>query len=198
MQLSQTDNGWVTHPTSEAARALLGGVTTSKLAAGPSADFADLVAPHWDVLVRVAGRLAPPGNRDDVLQDALTLAWRRRAGYDPGRGSVRAWLLVITADQARRSWRRYRVWHPLADEQAAAVPDPAGTAVVPDPAVRADVEAAIAGLPRRQRLAVQLRYYADLDVEEIAAVMRCSAGTVKSTLHDARGALRSRLGEDYR
>lgn len=164
-------------------------MTTSKLAAGPSADFTDLLAPHWDVLVRVAGRLAAPGSRDDVLQDALTSAWRRRAGYDPGRGSVRAWLLVITADQARRSWRRYRIWHPLADEPAA---------TSPDPAVRADVEAAIAGLPRRQRLAVQLRYYADLEVEDIAAVMHCSAGTVKSTLHDARAALRSRLGEDYR
>lgn len=168
----------------------------SKLAAGPTADFAhfgEVVAPHWDVLVRVAGRLAPPGNRDDVLQDALTLAWRRRAGYDPARGSVRAWLLVITADQARRSWRRHRVWHPLADDLPAAAPDPAVQA-----GFRADLEAAIAGLPHRQRLAVQLRYYADLDVDDVAAVMRCSAGTVKSTLHDARGALRARLGEDYR
>lgn len=156
--------------------------------AGP-ADFGELVEPHWDVLVRVAGRLAPPGSRDDVLQDALTLAWRRRADYDPARGSVRAWLLAITADQARRSWRRYRIWHPLADE----LPAPS-----PDPAARADVEAAIAGLPRRQRLAVQLRYYADLDVEDIAAAMRCSAGTVKSSLHEARRALRSVLGEDYR
>jgi len=164
-------------------------VTTSELAAGPGADFPDLVAPHWDVLVRVAGRLAAPGSRDDVLQEALALAWRRRGSYDPGRGSVRAWLLAITVDQARSSWRRYRIWHPLADELPAASPDSA---------VRADVEAAIAGLPRRQRLAVQLRYYADLEVDDIAAVMRCSAGTVKSTLHDARRALRSRLGEDYR
>jgi RNA polymerase sigma-70 factor (ECF subfamily) len=133
--------------------------------------------------------LAAPGSRDDVLQEALTLAWRRQASYDPSRGSVRAWLLVITADQARRSWRRYRTWHPLADELPIAPPDSA---------LRADLEAAITSLPRRQRLAIQLRYYADLDVNDIAAVMRCSAGTVKSTLHDARGALRSRLGEDYR
>ncbi|MDQ1742798.1 MAG: hypothetical protein QOE23_1137 [Pseudonocardiales bacterium] len=171
-------------------------MTTSKLAAVPTADhpdLAELVAPHWDVLVRVAGRLAAPGSRDDVLQDALTLAWRRRAGYDPGRGSVRAWLLVITADQARKSWRRYRIWHPLAEEPPAASPDPAVRADL-----ETDLEAAIAGLPRRQRLAVQLRYYADLDVNDIAAVMRCSTGTVKSTLHDARTALRARLGEDYR
>jgi RNA polymerase sigma-70 factor (ECF subfamily) len=164
-------------------------VTTSDLDVEPTAGFNDLIAPHWDVLTRVAGRLAPPGSRDDVLQDALTLAWRRRASYDPGRGSVRAWLLVITADQARKHWRRRRVWHPLADELPVAPPDSA---------VRADVEAAITALPRRQRLAIQLRYYADLDVNDIAAVMRCSAGTVKSTLHDARCALRSHLGEDYR
>ncbi|MEO7259903.1 MAG: sigma factor [Jatrophihabitantaceae bacterium] len=91
--------------------------TSSDLEAGRTAGFNDLIAPHWDVLVRVAGRLAPPGSRDDVLQDALTLAWRRRASYDPGRGSVRAWLLVITADQARRRWRRRRVWHPVGDRR---------------------------------------------------------------------------------
>jgi RNA polymerase sigma-70 factor (ECF subfamily) len=168
-------------------------VTTSDLAAAPTADFAGLIAPHWDVLVRVAGRLAAPGSRDDVLQEALTTAWRRQASYDPDRGSVRAWLLVITADQARRSWRRYRIWHPLADELPAAAPDPAVRADT-----ETDIEAAVRRLPRRQRLAVQLRYYADLDVDDIAAVMRCSAGTVKSTLHDARCALRARLGEDYR
>ena len=164
-------------------------MTTSDLKDGRTDAFDDLVLPHWDVLVRVAGRLAPPGSRDDVLQDALALAWRRRASYDPTRGSARAWLLVITADQARRHWRRRRVWHPLADELSVAPPDSA---------VRADIEAAISDLPRRQRLAVRLRYYADLEVDDIAAVMRCSPGTVKSTLHDARRALRTRLGEDYR
>ncbi|TMK55831.1 MAG: RNA polymerase sigma factor, partial [Actinobacteria bacterium] len=50
-------------------------------------------------------------------------------------------------------------------------------------------------LPPRQRLAVELHYFVDLDVAETAAVMKCAEGTVKSTLADARERLRSILGE---
>mgnify|MGYP001796503771 CR=1 FL=1 len=52
---------------------------------------------------------------------------------------------------------------------------------------------AIAGLPTRQRLAVELYYVLGLPVAEVAVVMACSVGTVSSTLSDARKALRGRL-----
>jgi RNA polymerase sigma factor (sigma-70 family) len=57
-----------------------------------------------------------------------------------------------------------------------------------------DLERAIKRLPRRQRLAVDCYYFAGLSVQETAAAMRCSEGTVKSTLSDARSALRNLLG----
>jgi RNA polymerase sigma-70 factor (ECF subfamily) len=47
-------------------------------------------------------------------------------------------------------------------------------------------------------LAVELHYYLDLPVNDIAQVMRCSPGTVKSTLADARARLLQHLGKDYR
>ena len=55
---------------------------------------------------------------------------------------------------------------------------------------RVDVEAAVARLPRRQKLAVDCFYFIGLSVAETAAVMGCSGGTVKSTLSDARKRLR--------
>jgi len=55
----------------------------------------------------------------------------------------------------------------------------------------------VAGLAGRQRLAVELYYYLDLPVVEIAEVMGCSVGTVKSTLADSRRLLRTKLGEQY-
>ena len=58
------------------------------------------------------------------------------------------------------------------------------------------LEQAVSRLSRRQREAVGLHYYAGLSVAETAAVMRCSAGTVKSTLSDARARLRDLLQED--
>ena len=59
--------------------------------------------------------------------------------------------------------------------------------------VRLDLRGAIAMLPPRQRLCVVLRYYEDLPESEIAALMDCSVGTVKSQLAKARRKLAADL-----
>ena len=59
-----------------------------------------------------------------------------------------------------------------------------------------DLDRAIAQLADRQQLAVQLHYFLGLPVDEVAQVMACSSGTVKSTLFDARTRLRAVLGAD--
>ena len=59
-----------------------------------------------------------------------------------------------------------------------------------------DLRRAIAALPERQRTTVYLHYYLDLPVREVAQVLGCADGTVKSTLHDARRALARRLEDD--
>ena len=51
-------------------------------------------------------------------------------------------------------------------------------------------------LGERQQLAVHLHYFLGLTVDEAAAVMDCTPGTVKSTLFDARSRLRAVLGDD--
>jgi RNA polymerase sigma factor (sigma-70 family) len=55
---------------------------------------------------------------------------------------------------------------------------------------------AIARLPERQRVAIVLRYLADLPLVDVAAAMGCAVGTVKSTLHAARARLEVDLGDD--
>jgi RNA polymerase sigma-70 factor (ECF subfamily) len=57
-----------------------------------------------------------------------------------------------------------------------------------------DLAAALRDLPARQRLVLCLHYLADLSVVDIAADLGIAEGTVKSNLHDARNALRRRLG----
>jgi RNA polymerase sigma-70 factor (ECF subfamily) len=135
---------------------------------------------------RLAARLAPGEDRDDVVQEALVRAWRKRQQYDAERGTPAAWLLAITADQARQSRRRRRPFAQLADLAAR----------VRSSDDRIDVEHALASLPPRQRLAVDCFYFAGLSVGETAAVMHCSEGTVKSTLSDARHRLRPLLEVD--
>ncbi len=146
--------------------------------ASPDA-FGTWVRPHLAAITRLAARLAPPGERDDVIQEALARAWSKWSLFDPARGTPSSWLLAITADQARRARRRHRPW-PLGERVARVRP-------IDD---RLDLEYAIARLPKRQRLAVDCFYFAGLSVTETAVVMGCAEGTVKSTLSDARERLR--------
>lgn len=85
---------------------------------GDAPHFQAWVAPHLPVMSRVAARLAPTAEREDVVQDALTRAWHRRATFDPDRGTAAAWLCAIVAGEARRTRQRI----------------PAGTVQLPDTA----------------------------------------------------------------
>ena len=156
-----------------------------------AAEFADWARPSLLAMTRLARRLAPHADPDDIVQDSLVRAWRKRDQFDEGRGTVTTWLLAIVADQARNS-RRTRVRRLRVVDDFADVPDaPDPTAVAAD----LDLERAIASLAERQQLAVHLHYFVGLSVDETAAVMACSAGTVKSTLFDARSRLRALLGD---
>jgi len=142
-------------------------------------DFREWVQPHLLAMGRLATRLTSAADSDDVVQEALVRAWRKRESYDPNRGSVQSWLLAIVADRCRR--HRTRHWRHEATEliEVAAAPSS-------DLDRSVDIERAIGRLSPRQQLAVELHYYVGLSIAEVAAVMRCSDGTVKSTLSDAR------------
>lgn len=146
-----------------------------------SADFGDWVGPHVGAMTRLAARFAPGADRDDVVQESLVRAWRKRSTYDERRGSAQAWLLAIVADQCRKARRQLR---PVVTHEDLPVID-AGYDV--------DLERGVSSLPERQRLAVSLHYFVGLSVRECAEVMACSEGTVKSTLYDARTRLRAAL-----
>lgn len=59
------------------------------------------------------------------------------------------------------------------------------------------VPVAINRSPRRQKAAIVLYYYVELPIPEVASIMKCPLGTVKSALHDARSSLGALLGESY-
>ena len=66
-----------------------------------------------------------------------------------------------------------------------------------DPSERLALRAVVAGLPRRQREAVVLRYLVDLSVSETAAVMGCAEGTVRALTSQALSSLRTQLGPTF-
>jgi RNA polymerase sigma-70 factor, ECF subfamily len=151
------------------------------LASATPEQFGAWTSPHLRAMSLLAARLSSDAERDDVVQEALIRAWTKRRQFDPTRGTPSAWLLAITADQARRARRGRRPMLGMVPGSVRPIDD------------ELDLAHAITGLSGRQRLAVDCFYFVGLDVAETAAVMRCSEGTVKSTLSDARNRLRKLL-----
>jgi RNA polymerase sigma factor (sigma-70 family) len=102
---------------------------------------------------------------------------------------IRRTLLNAYLDERRRPWRR--------EQAVAAVPDqPTTAAELPDPGTRQRILAALAAIPPRQRAALVLRFWADMSVEQVADLLHCSAGTVKSQTARGLERLREVLGHD--
>lgn len=136
-------------------------------------------------LALVVGSVA---DAEDVAQDAFARAygrWRELATYD----RPATWVYVVAVREAGHRRRRHRVGESLAtrsiDTSTTATDDPALNV-----ANRESLQAALQTLPPRQRLAIVLRYFADLSLAEVAESMECSVGTVKATIHAALRRLR--------
>lgn len=165
-----------------------GGAAVTEPAAVVGA-FANEVRPHLAAMTALAYRWGPHGQHEDVVQAALLRAWQRWDDVDLAKGTVRSFLLAVVVDQARQARRRHlrTFLHP---RDAVGLLQPP---VPPTDALMVDIERAVAALPRRQRQAIELVYLLDLPVQEAAAVLGCSPGTVKSQLSKARAHLRPAL-----
>jgi RNA polymerase sigma factor (sigma-70 family) len=139
---------------------------------------------RFDVFVRVAASVTGDSERArDAVQEAFATAVRKRRSFR-GEGPLEAWLWRIVLNAARSDVRRIA---PVAyDEPPAANGRPEDDV---------ELRVALARLPERQRTAVFLRYYADLDYAAIGEALGIETGTVAATLNAAHTALRTRLEE---
>jgi RNA polymerase sigma-70 factor (sigma-E family) len=126
---------------------------------------------------------------DDLVQETLTklyLRWERASAADNIDAYVHTMLVRTFLDDKRRGWWRVRL--------PGAMPDRA----VADPGVshedRAVLRAALAKIPPRQQAVLVLRFVHDLPVNDVAEIMGCSAGTVKSQCARGLATLRRQLG----
>jgi RNA polymerase sigma-70 factor (ECF subfamily) len=127
-----------------------------------------------------------PQVAEEAAQEAFIRAyvyWRRVGRMDRPAG----WVYVVAVRQAFRTRGRPDVT--IGPEEIMA---DVADAVVEREALRT----AIGRLPDRQRLAIVLRYLADLPLADVAAAMSCAVGTVKSTVHAALARLAADLGEE--
>ncbi len=153
--------------------------------------FAEFVAARSPALLRTAWLLTgDTAAAQDLVQVALARTWPRwrtiRRREDP-EAYVRRVIVNTYATWWRRRWR--------GEVPTELLPDRAGP---DDPYAQVDARralvAALVRLPRGQRAVVVLRFYDDLTEPQVAALLGCSLGTVKSQTAKALAKLRAQPG----
>jgi RNA polymerase sigma-70 factor (ECF subfamily) len=166
-------------------------VLVLRFQAGDEAAFAELVERYQPRLRYYLRKMLRDGHgAEDALQDVWLAVFRAVPRLaDPG--AFRAWLYRIARDRASCELRKRRPsCHPLGEV------DRTGKIVEETHFTAEDVErvhAALDGLDAGHREVLVLRYVEGMSYEEIARVVGCQVGTVRSRLHYAKRALRGVL-----
>ena len=163
-------------------------------------DFEAAFREHFGPVYRFIARRVGTALAEDLAAEAFAIAYRRRATYQPSRGSLRSWLYGIATNVVRGHWRDEQQ---LLELDAHAAPDASGAVGFDDAADERVIAAslapriagALAALNQQQRDVLFLHAWADLSHEEIAAALGIANGTARSRLSRARAALRAQLGE---
>ena len=119
---------------------------------------------------------------EEILQDVFVGAWKRPDAFDPSRGSLRSYLVVITHRRAVDWIRRERSARRRQDSEIDAPPPPAMDDVATARVMAQTVRQAVASLPDDQREAVQLAYFGGYTYREVAGRLGIAEGTAKSRL----------------
>ena len=180
-----------------AAAAAIDAQLVNRVADGDLDAIAELYDRHASRVFGLALRiLRNRTDAEDVVQEVFAQAWRTAGSYRVDRGSVTAWLLVITRTRALDRVRARR-----APEQGLGNLEPQTLASKARPASdeliareQADqVRHALFQLPEDQRRALELAYFEGLSQTEIAATLQTPLGTVKTRIRTALATLRRSL-----
>jgi RNA polymerase sigma-70 factor (ECF subfamily) len=167
-----------------------------RTAAGDKAAMRALFTHHHVRVYRFVLRLVGnPALAEDLVSETLLDVWRQAGTFD-ARSAVTTWLLSIARFKALSALRR-RSDEELDDKAATAVRDPAD-----DPEVMIQkkdkseiLRACLAGLSRPHRDVIDLAYYHEKSIEEIAEIVRIPVNTVKTRMFYARNCLSALLTE---
>jgi RNA polymerase sigma-70 factor (sigma-E family) len=163
------------------------GVSVASDEPGDAGGFEEFFHATWARLFRTTYAVAgDTASAEDALQAAYAKAyasWRRIRATDHPEAYVRRMAVnEVLGVRRRPAFRRERY------VEAEPTPEPSPELALVD---RDAVWRAVSALAPRQRAVVVLRYYEDLSEVEIAEVLGCSRGTVKSQASDALARLRA-------
>jgi RNA polymerase sigma-70 factor (ECF subfamily) len=166
-------------------------------AAGDEAALAELYDRHAAAMLGVALRiLKTRQDAEDLVHDVFLEAWQRAGDFEPGRGSVRSWLLVRMRSRAVDRLRSLEAARRRGLFAAAEHADGEPTELPTwDGLDRERAKRALDALPEPQRALVELAYFEGLTCSEMAARCGIPLGTVKSRLSAAMAKLRQSFAE---
>ncbi len=170
---------------------------------GDATAFCRLVEPREARLLRQATILCrDASNAEDLVSETLVQAWKSLANYNET-CRLSTWLYAILLHRHQKSLRAARsrprplAWLAWADAEKHREAHDNLSSCEASPAVAlaqkelaAGLRRAVESLPEKHRLVVLLRFFEEASLEEIATVLSCSVGTVKSRLHHALEKLR--------
>jgi RNA polymerase sigma-70 factor (ECF subfamily) len=178
-----------------------------RMAEGEEPAAALLYDRHGPALYAVAYRITgQKADAEEVVLEAFAQAWRDASRFEPARGSVAAWLTMISRsralDQVRSRDRRERLNTSAALEDQSR--SPAMGSWDTDPAYQVEqterqkrVAEALQALTQVQRQAIEMAYYDGLSQSEIAERLNEPLGTVKTRVRLGMMKLRDALRPYY-
>lgn len=189
----------VTAETSGALVADHDGQLVKQIATGSAAAFEELYERYCDRAYRVARAVCHDHARaEDAVQEAFISVWRSPTGYQPGRGTVAAWLLSSVRYRAIDIVRR-NAKHTKRRVDEAALDAHRASGSVSDQVAASDdaarLRALLGGLPPAQQEVIVLAFYGQLTHTEIAAALDLPAGTVKGRMRLGLQKLRAGIEE---
>ncbi len=174
---------------------------------GDSAAFGELVRRYGDNLLNYLRRISSNKEQaEDLFQETFKRVHQKAHTFSGGR--FKSWLFTIATRAAIDSFRKQAKMHTVSLHQRADCddgdcPQLAEVAVADDSydpseeAVRAEraeqVKLAVMSLPDRQRVTLVLAYYQQLSYPEVAEILNCSVGTVKTQMFRALRTLAQKL-----
>lgn len=165
--------------------------------AGEQAAFRQLLDSYSTLTERTARvLLADRRDAEDAVQDAWLDAWRGLHTFQHGR-PFRPWILTLVSNRCRMLARKAKPPTAPLDPDGLSHHTTLADAVYPfgrqGGADYSALQTALDGLDSEHKKLLALRFFADLQLDEIAALLNLPAGTVKSRLHRTLRTLRDQL-----
>jgi RNA polymerase sigma-70 factor (ECF subfamily) len=157
----------------------LAAVTAVK--SGDQRAMAELYDRYSSVVYAVALRvLGDTMAAEDVLQEVFLQLWRNPGAFDAARGSLGAWLAVISRNRAIDALRKRKPETDIEDVIVSVEPDLASEADRSRAAEK--VRGALGAMPPAQRSALEMAYFQGLSHSEIASKTGEPLGTIKTRI----------------